>query len=378
MRLSAWHKVLALLVLGVPLGCATTTDSTALPPISQIGGGKSAPAALATRATVPAKPAAANPQQYEADFKLARILERRKQPQRAKQAYQALLQRNPSDARVYHRLGVIAAREGHLDQAEQYLTQAQKLGLHSADLLADLGYLYYLQHRLDAAEQYLQQALKADPGHKRAAVNLGLVLGTQGKFDKALAMFRRSGDDAAAYANLAYVCTQLGQMDRAIHYYDQALTLNKNLRPAAEALAQLGQRKRLLKQQQAKLARAARRKPAPPAASRPVTAAHSQPSSEKKKLRQTLLVGFSRQQAAAPPSRISHPGYAKTRQKHTRQPQSRPEQPRPVQSRPTQPATPAATQKPSNTPGNLTAELWGTSTSSDVGSGVDLPFDLEP
>lgn len=365
MRLATWHKVLALLVLGAPLGCATTAESTALPPISQIGVGKQGAASVASRTAQPKKPAAIDPRKYEADFKLARILERRNQPQRAMQAYRVLLQHNPADARVYHRLGVIAAREGHLDQAEQYLKQAQQLGLHSADLLADLGYLYYLQHRLDVAEQYLQQALKADPGHKRAAVNLGLVLGSQGKFDQALAMFRRSGDDAAAYANLAYVCTQLGQMDRAIQYYDMALSLNKNLRPAAEALAQIGQRQRLAKQQRAKLARASRRKSA--ASNRPVMAAYAEPSSRKKQ--KALLVGFARRQVAS---------QSKPEQAEPRQTNARPQQPRQQKPQSVRPTPATVPVKASNTQKPLAEELWGTSTSSDVGGGADLPFDLDP
>ncbi len=358
MRCSAWPKVLIVLLLGTPLGCATTADSTTLPPVSQIGSAKGTQLAAAARTAEARKAVAVDAKQYEADFKLARILERRNQPQRAKQAYQMLLQRNPSDGRVYHRLGVLAAREGHLDQAEQYLQQAQRLGLSSAELLADLGYLYYLQHRLDAAEQYLQQALKADPGHKRAAVNLGLVLGSQGKFDKALAMFRRSGDDATAYANLAYVCTQLGEMDRAIRYYDQALSLNKDLRPAAEALAQLGQRKRLLKQQRAKLARAARRNNA--GSARPAVAvAPSRAAGERKTLGNTMLVGFTRRRAESP------------------QP-AKPAVKKPSASRPAaQPAAPkTAGQPPAQA--SVSEELWGTSLSSDVGNATDLPFGLEP
>ncbi len=368
MRFSAWRKVLALLVLGTAVGCATTTEST-LPSISQIGTGKKAlvqrPSPPSGKAAVTAS-APANPKQYEADFKLARILERRNQLDRARRAYQLLLQQNPSDGRVYHRLGVMAAREGKLEQAEQYLQQAYQLGQRSPDLLADLGYLYYLQHRLDVAQQYLEQALQANPGHKRAAVNLGLVLGSQGKFDKALAMFRRTGDDAAAYANLAYVCTQLGEMDRAIHYYDQALSLNKNLRPAAEALAQLGERKRLLKQQRQKLARAARRKSRPTrAGSTPVKQAGTQTAASGTPAANTVLVGYTRSAPAAQPAPKKQQSKAAVANQPRRldEPSRKAHQPK---------AAPAAAQT------SVTAELWGTSTTSDAPTAADLPFGLDP
>ena len=364
MRFSAWRKALALLVLGTTLGCATTADTT-LPPVSRIGRDRSVLAQhqkpLPGKAAA-SRTAAVSPKQYEADYKLARILERRNQLDRARRAYQLLLQQNPSDGRVYHRLGVMAAREGKLEQAEQYLRQAQQLGPQSPDLLADLGYLYYLQHRLDVAQQYLQQALQADPGHKRAAVNLGLVLGSQGKFDKALAMFRRSGDDAAAYANLAYVCTQLGEMDRAIRYYDQALSLNKKLRPAAEALAQLGERKRLMKRNRRQLARAAqhrlpKRRSTPQAVKQAAAPAPADPSGN------TVLVGYTRKT----------PGASRTARPQSQAP-ARPQPPKPV-SRPAAPQTP---QKESVPQASLATELWGASTSSDTPPAADLPFSLEP
>ncbi len=315
--------------------------------------------------------------QYEADFKLARLLERRGQHDKAQRAYQALLRQNPNDARVHHRLGVLAARKGHLEQAERYLQRALQLGPTSADLLADLGYLHYLQHRLEEAQQDLQRALQVDPGHKRAAINLGLVLGSQGKYEQALAAFRRAGDEAQAYANLAYVCTQRGDVPKAIEYYDHALTLNRNLRPAAEALAQLGQRQLLARR---KLAQAK----AKPSSAKPVSQAAQAPFFAKSKDSRrdqakpsAMLVGYKRSSTGAKSST------APVRQRVSQTQVTKAVHPRASQGSPTPSPVPRSERKavgksaPTASATNLTQELWGTSATASDEPALD-PFGLEP
>ena len=71
-----------------------------------------------------------------------------------------------------------------------------------------------------------------------------MTLGEQERFDEALAEFRQSVGEAEALANLGYMQSQLGYYDEAQANLDRALTLNPDLRPAAEALVQLAQAQR--------------------------------------------------------------------------------------------------------------------------------------
>jgi hypothetical protein len=68
---------------------------------------------------------------------------------------------------------------------------------------------------------------------------LAILLGEQGRDEEALALFRRTGTEAQAQSNMAFIYTQRGQLAAAMDAYNRALTLDNSLRPAADALVQL-------------------------------------------------------------------------------------------------------------------------------------------
>ena len=84
-------------------------------------------------------------------------------------------------------------------------------------------------------------AIEIDPQNQSARNNLGLVLGETGRYDESLAEFRQAGGEAEAQANLAYCKTRAGDLQGAKSAYHRALSLNQELKPAAEALMQLAQ-----------------------------------------------------------------------------------------------------------------------------------------
>jgi Flp pilus assembly protein TadD len=182
--------------------------------------------------------------QYESSLSLARLSERHGQIENARQVYDAVLRKDPENAFAHHRLGVMAARERQLAKADEHLSKALTAGTPSADLLADVGYLYYLQDRLPEAEEKLRQSLELAPTNRTARTNLGLVLGEQGRLDESYAEFCRADTEAQARANLGYVYAMLGDLERAEAEYHVALSLDPSLRQAAEALGQLAQRRR--------------------------------------------------------------------------------------------------------------------------------------
>jgi Tfp pilus assembly protein PilF len=170
---------------------------------------------------------------------LARLSERHGETEQAERFYQAMIKKSPQNPTPYHRLGAIRAKEGNFQAADEYFTQALQLDPTNAVLLSDAGYLYYLQNRPAEAEAILRQALEIKPSDPTICNNLAMLLGEQGRCREALTMFKRAGTEAQAYANLAFVYVQQGEFDKAEKGYSRALTLDRNLRPAAEALTQL-------------------------------------------------------------------------------------------------------------------------------------------
>ncbi len=170
---------------------------------------------------------------------LARLAENRGESFEAERLYRALLERAPENPLIYHRLAVLQAQKGRFDRADGYFEQALNGNPDDPKLLSDAAYNQYLQHRLDQAESLLQRALEIDPQHQAAKNNLALVRAEQGDMGGALALFRQTGPEARAYANLGFVYARSGEVEQAKAAYSRALSIEPQMRVAAEALIQL-------------------------------------------------------------------------------------------------------------------------------------------
>lgn len=178
-------------------------------------------------------------QKMDAQLSLARLSERNGDKQTAEQIYQSVLKKYPPNQMVHHRLGVLAAEKTHFEEAASHFDTAAQLGPPSSELVNDIGYNLYLMGRRPEAEAAFRRALELNPENKSARINLAMLLGEASRFEESLAEFRRAGTEAEAQVNLAYVKAQAGDLDGAAACYHRALTLDKDLKPAAEALIQL-------------------------------------------------------------------------------------------------------------------------------------------
>ncbi len=176
---------------------------------------------------------------------VGRLNERRGQTAQAERIYDVVIAREPQNPIPYHRLGVMCAKEGRFSDADRHFARAHQLAPSNPDLLSDMGYSHYLQHRLPEAEEILRRALEMKPNDPAICNNLGLVVAEQGRDKECMALFRQTNTDAQACANLAFVYTQRGELEKAKANYSRALTLNQELRPAAEAMIQLAQHEQL-------------------------------------------------------------------------------------------------------------------------------------
>ena len=172
---------------------------------------------------------------------MARLSERRGQPDQAKQLYQVVIRKEPDNLVPYHRLGVMFAQDRDYQKSEAYFRKACEINPTDPKLLSDIGYSYYMQNRLSEAETVFQRAMELTPDDPALCNNMGILLGEQGRFEESLAMFQRAGKESQAVANLGYMYAQRGDVENAKACYSHALTLDTHLRPAAEAMIQLAQ-----------------------------------------------------------------------------------------------------------------------------------------
>jgi tetratricopeptide (TPR) repeat protein len=206
-----------------------------------------------------------NTDKLESQLSIARIQEHQGQLREAAERYTQLAKKNPNNATIPHRLGVIESKNGNHQAANQFFRRSLELEPHDAEVLTDWGYSLFLQGKLSEAETALRMALNEVPGEERATNNLALVLGHAGKPEESLALFRQVSGEASAWVNLGYVHVSLGEGEKAAECFAKALSLDDKLESAANALVQIAElqqqaTQRTARQQQIASSKAARSK----------------------------------------------------------------------------------------------------------------------
>lgn len=171
-------------------------------------------------------------------------------PDKARKVYEAVLKQNPNNPDAAHALGVLLDNQGKHTDAEQCLLVALQQQPRNPELLNDLGFCYMQQGRLDSAESALIKATTLDSQSSRYRNNLGLVLGHQKRYDDAFEQFSKTGSEADAFYNMAFVFASQDLPEEAKGCFQQALTVEPNYKAASEALAAFEEFDRLSPEEQ--------------------------------------------------------------------------------------------------------------------------------
>ena len=126
----------------------------------------------------------------------------------AKRDYEQALKLRPDHPDCHHRLAVIADKQGMFGAADDHYDKARKLRPRDPNLLSDIGYSYSLRGDDHLAESTLKEALAVSPSHMGAMFNLGAIYAKQGRYEDAVAMFRRGCPEAQAMQNVAKLFPQ--------------------------------------------------------------------------------------------------------------------------------------------------------------------------
>jgi tetratricopeptide (TPR) repeat protein len=155
----------------------------------------------------------------------------RNRPQAALAALEKAVVANPNDADAQHRLGVVLARQGRLQEAAEHLLRAVRLGpgveprFNCGMALLNLG-------RLGEAESLFRQVLAEQPGHLGARSQLGLCLGLEGRVKEAIKELRvaltANPEDAASLYHLAVALALEGRIEEAVAAAERAFAIDPN------------------------------------------------------------------------------------------------------------------------------------------------------
>lgn len=110
--------------------------------------------------------------------------------------------------------GAILDQLGQNQQARALYQQAMVLAPNEASLEANLGLSYAMTSELSRAETHLRAAQRKNGANSRIRQNLALVLGLQGRFDEARAIYLSELPADQVEANMAYIRALLTQQNR--------------------------------------------------------------------------------------------------------------------------------------------------------------------
>jgi predicted O-linked N-acetylglucosamine transferase (SPINDLY family) len=153
----------------------------------------------------------------------------------AERLYRVLHRADPNHAATLHRLGVVAHQLGRSDAAE-ILQRAAALRPEHAEIHNDLGVVLGSQGRFAEAAACFARAASVRPDYAEAHNNLAGALRRLGRIEEACVHFRRVADLApnsgGARNNLGTALLQIGEPDQALAQFDQAVVLAPDFAPA--------------------------------------------------------------------------------------------------------------------------------------------------
>jgi DNA-binding winged helix-turn-helix (wHTH) protein/tetratricopeptide (TPR) repeat protein len=153
-------------------------------------------------------------------------------------------------AMAYRAVGIDYANLSELGRAGEYFTKAFQLREHASEreaLTISAEYYSYATGELNKAAQTFQEEMEVYPREDAAYVNLGLVYGAQGQYEKATEITRqvarRAPDAVSEYENLANYALALQRFDETRQVIREAQVRKIDdfiLHNAAYALAFIG------------------------------------------------------------------------------------------------------------------------------------------
>ncbi|HEX9160644.1 MAG TPA: tetratricopeptide repeat protein [Thermoanaerobaculia bacterium] len=131
------------------------------------------------------------PDDLDLQFELGSAYERAGDHTAAERVFLEILNKNPEHAATLNYLGYMWADSNvNLERAAEMLTRAVKQEPRNGAYVDSLGWVYFRQGKLDLAEKYLSDATRLLPRDATVHEHLGDVFAKRGNYKRALEMYR--------------------------------------------------------------------------------------------------------------------------------------------------------------------------------------------
>ncbi len=165
----------------------------------------------------------------------------KRQPAKARAAFEHALRLKPDYAEADNSLGALLAESGDIPGAIERFRAALEAKPDFPDALNNLGFALFQTGRADEAYGLYQKALALQPDFPEALNNVGIFFGRQSDLDRAQKYFQEAVDKRKGYGeaatNLALVLSARGEMEKAIAVLQRLLGENAEFEMAYVALS---------------------------------------------------------------------------------------------------------------------------------------------
>jgi tetratricopeptide (TPR) repeat protein len=183
------------------------------------------------------------PDDIEGRASYATLLVYRDRRPEAVEQYQKILEIDPTRTEFLQVLGNLTQSMGDFDRATAYFERYTEEFPDKPESHLALGQLLRLQGRFEEAKVTFERALLVDPENVAALINLASLERRFGNFDAAVTglhavieQAKTVQDSASVYGSLANAYQYRGQIQQALEYRDQALTLQAAFIPPISVL----------------------------------------------------------------------------------------------------------------------------------------------
>jgi len=154
---------------------------------------------------------------------------------KAIQAYQKVIELDPTYVEAYNNLGVLYQTIGDVERAFESYQKSTKINPRYEKGYNNLGILLLLKGRNEEALEAFQKVLTINSNNIESHINLGILLKKKGEWEKAIESYRRALAidplHKETHYNIALLYEQLENSDLAINHYQQFIQLSSKSHP---------------------------------------------------------------------------------------------------------------------------------------------------
>jgi tetratricopeptide (TPR) repeat protein len=153
-----------------------------------------------------------------------------KQFSKAIQAYQKVIELDPTYVEAYNNLGIIYQMTGDVDRAFGTYQKATEINPKYEKGYNNLGILLLVNGRYEEAQDAFQKALAINPNNIESHINLGILFKKKGQWDRAIESYQKALAidplHREVHYNIALLYEQLANLELAISHYQQFIQLS--------------------------------------------------------------------------------------------------------------------------------------------------------